>query len=552
VRIHLFGDLDNGIADDVAQTKRPSFEAMKKSLDDDPLVKSEMLKAELDLESEFDEEDEPAAAPKGEPAGLFDDLLGDSKPKPRAWQLDFETDSKGNILSSLTNIRLIIMNDKRLRGRIQYSEFTQDIRTRLPLNPRLPDMLPTKVADPLTGELWTDYHDKVVRAIIESPRGKNGGGYGLKVSDRDLKNTVEIVARQFAYHPVKEFVEGITWDGVPRVETLFIDYLGAPDNPYTRETARAMLTALVTRTYEPGHKFDYVVVLEGAQGKRKSTFIEALAGCPLWFVEMTGDLGDRKGIVEKMQNKTICEFPELAGFTKADVEDLKALISSHSDTVRFAFAESAQDYKRKSIFIGSTNDKQYLRDLTGGRRFWPMAVLVDEIDTDAFAKIVPQLWAEARAIYLKMRAAQPMGNLPLFLRNRHSQKIAAALQENARQHVSEDLWKGLFEEYLDSPLVIEDDDADLDAPVKTRERFEVTLIELWTEVMGRARNDYRSGDGMILSRTMSMIKGWENIGPRRTVAHGMQRVYRKTAFDAHGNKTPERPVLKRKPIDMLD
>ena len=159
------------------------------------------------------------------------------------------------------------------------------------------------------------------------------------------------------------------WDNLgPR--RLFVDYLGCPEDEYHRETARLFLLGAVARAFCPGHKFDFVPILEGAQGAGKSTFIRIL-GLD-WAGELAVDFHDNNKVIEAMQGLWIIEIAELQGFSKADTTTLKATVSRTHDKARLAWDRNPRDYPRQCVFIGSTNDDDYLRDPTGGRRFWPI------------------------------------------------------------------------------------------------------------------------------------------------------------------------------------
>jgi putative DNA primase/helicase len=543
VRIHLFGDLDNGIADDVAQTKRPSFEAMEKSLADDPLIKAELLKEQYDREAMFEdepEEDDQAAEPsKSTSVELFDDLLGASKPKTdTSWMATLELEAKGIIKPTLTNVAIIVENDPRIGPSVEFNLFTEEAVIRRPIRSKLKFLPTVVIADPVNGDLWKDRHDNIVRAIIEAPAGKGKPGYGLRVTDRDLKAAVDLVAAKNAFHPVQKYLKSVKWDGVPRMERLFVNYLGAPDSPYTLAIGRLMLLGAVTRVFEPGHKFDFVVILEGLQGKRKSTFISVLARD--WFVELEGDLHDRKQLVEKMQGAWILEIPELSGFGKAEIQHIKAVCSAAKDKTRLAWGRRAGDFKRQCIFIGSTNDAEYLRDPTGGRRFWPVVCEVGEIDTDKLRGEIDQIWAETYAAYLAMRIEQPKGTLPLYLSDAEAQAEALVLQESRRIESAEDAYSGVIGDWLDRPVEIPDERDDLGVASKTVKRFETCLMEIWCECLGRPRDQYSEGPARMLGKAMRLLKNWEAVGPRRYESYGNQKSFRRREHNARGLKL--RPV----------
>lgn len=347
----------------------------------------------------------------------------------------------------------------------------------------------------------------------------------MKISDRDLKAALVLTGKENAFHPVKEYLEGAVWDGTPRVERLFVDYLGATDNSYNRDVARLMCIAAVTRVYEPGHKFDYAVILEGSQGKGKSTFIRTLA--KHWFSELDGDFHDGKEMVEKMQGSWILEMPELSGFNRADVRSIKAFISRQFDKVRLAYDPRASVFKRQCILIGSTNDRQYLKDDTGGRRFLPVPTDVASIDIARLSKNVDQIWAEAYQMYREMREAYPIerGELKLYLTNPESTAYAASMQEERRVETVDDDTYGQVVGWLETPVVsgsIEDDE-----PNKLH--TSVCLKQLWVECLGNEARTYNMQAAAMLGRVMARICtdfGWAR-REHRMVMHpyGKQIVY---------------------------
>lgn len=205
-----------------------------------------------------------------------------------------------------------------------------------------------------------------------------------------------VIGRKNAYHPVREWLDGLRWDGKSRLDQWLTRGLGAHgDADYLAAIGRKTLVAAVNRIYEPGCKFDYVMILEGGQGIGKSTALAILAGRK-WFTDSIGKL-DEKDVVDQMCGKWIIELGELAAVKKADAEVLKSFVSRTTDRVRMAYGRRSQDYDRQSIFIGTTNKDAYFQDETGNRRFWP--VHVEKADLEWLAKNRDQLFAEAVELY---------------------------------------------------------------------------------------------------------------------------------------------------------
>jgi len=490
-----------------------------------------------DDEDDTDDVDDMLGADAPPKAAAIDDLDeftgGAASEKPVSdseWTRLFDLSDEGAIKPTFPNVELILKNDPRFVGLAQINEFTQETVQRTP-----PGVKPGRkkaakatrqlagriwqVKDTLNGELWSDDRDFAVRTIIESP--KTQGGYGIKVTDRDLKGAIVLAANEHAFHPVREYLSKTTWDGVPRIERLWIDYVHAPDDAYHRSVARLMMVAAVARIFEPGHKFDFATILEGLQGKRKSTLIAVLGRS--WFAELNGDWHDSKSMVELMQGAWIMEIPELTGFGRADVRAIKAFISTQKDRVRLAYARRAGQFPRQCIFIGSTNDREYLKDDTGGRRFWPVECRMaedEEIDTDALEANVDQLWAEAVVVYQQMRAAKPSGTLPLYLADAESRVIAARLQESRRVESPDDVLAGTIAEWLDRPISNGgfDDDGQL--------RNETCSKEIWMEMLGGDERSFNAAAQSMVNRALMRVEGWGGDGSQKRFAkYGKQRVF---------------------------
>jgi predicted P-loop ATPase len=442
-------------------------------------------------------------------------------------------DAKG-WANTLHNVELIVRHDVRFQGLPQLNEFIQETVQRQPpghMAPRRANAAkPTRqlggpvwnVRDPLNGDLWGDERDNAIRSILEAPRSQ--GGYGIKVTDRDLKAAVDSAARFNAFHPVREYLEGLRWDGQPRIDTFLIRYLGAPDNPYSRGVARLTLLGGVTRIFEPGAKFDWVLILEGLQGKRKSTFVSLLARH--WFSALEGNLHDRKAMVEKMIGSWLIEMPELQGFSKYDVQEIKAFVSCSTDKVRLAYDRRAREFPRQSLLIGTTNEGAYLKDQSGGRRFWPLACTVAQIDTDAFAKEVDDLWAEAVVAYRQMRSAQPIGMLPLYLTG-EALEHAEHLQESRRVDTVEDVYVAKIEAWLNTPIM---DGGFEDEGQPARYRDKTCVHQLWTECLSRDITTIKESDSQVISRAIRQVEGWGKTGTREKMdGYGRQRIFARLA-----------------------
>ncbi len=244
------------------------------------------------------------------------------------------------------------------------------------------------------------------------------------------KNTIDEVLQHLSdqnrWHPVRDYLKTLTWDGVPRISTWLKDFAGAvAPEPYLSDISRKVLVAMVKRIFEPGCKFDHVLILEGNQGWGKSSLVRAIAG--EWFSDVPLNIGDKDGVME-MQSKWIIELGELSTMSKSDVDTLKAFVTQQVDRIRPPYGKRMEEFPRQCIFIGTTNNDNYLKDPTGARRFWPIKVSED-IGFEAVAKVRDQLLAEAIGYYFLEE--------PVYLENKVSENQA---REQQGQRTIQDEW----------------------------------------------------------------------------------------------------------------
>ena len=337
-----------------------------------------------------------------------------------------------------------------------------------------------------------------------------------------------ITAEAHAFHPIVDYLEGLPpWDGVERAETLLIKYLGAEDSIYTREATKKLLTAAVKRIYEPGCKFDNMLVLSGGQGIGKSTILSKLGG--KWFSDnLTFEDMKDKTAAEKIQSAWIIELPEMKGLRNMDVESVKSAISRQVDIYRPAYGRNVVERKRQCVFVGTVNDLSgYLKDVTGNRRFWPI-----EVSGDSEAKVWEmtdeerdQVWAEIMFCY------RELGEDDLLLSDAAIE--LAAIKQTAA--IESDEREGLVEEYLRKLLP---DDwktrnaedrisyfEDYDIQHGSNERTEVTVMEIWCECFRNQKSKLTMRDSRDIIKMLKRL-GWSHKNRRmRVVDYGLQRLY---------------------------
>ena len=449
----------------------------------------------------------------------FNDLEEERAPAAEDWQTSLEVDKHGKVKDTLGNLALILRYDPRLKD-ISYNIHRSGIDIRKDAKGKT--SIPWLQLKPG----WNETDLGALQIYLERI-------YGLYAPTK-LKGILLAVAAERAYHPIRDYIESLPeWDGKPRVETLFVDYLGAPDTAYTRAVARKMMVAAIARIYQPGIKFDSVVVLNGPQGMGKSSFFAKLGG--KWFSDSLtiGDMKD-KAAPEKLQGQWILELGELAGLKKVDVETVKAFITRQDDKFRHSYGYSVEDHPRQCIIVGSTNNNDgFLRDITGNRRFWPIVCTENgkhrpwEVESS-----VPQLWAEAYLLYQQGET--------LYL----SPEVERLAEQEQTAALEADVREGMIAEYLET-LLPEDWDR-LDLPTRrgflrgdqftggdkpgTVKRTTVSAVEIWAECFGRDPTTIKRSDTYDIFGMLMKIGGWEKYSGNKNASlkrsfYGTQRCF---------------------------
>lgn len=409
------------------------------------------------------------------------------------WKKNLQTNDKGQYIQSPQNVMIILNNDENLKGAIKENKFSNKLMRIKPL-PWRED----------TGE-WDDKDDASLRNYLYF-------NYGIK--------KLQIINDAFSeftlynhYHPIRDYLNSVIWDGVPRIDTLLIDYFGAADTPYTRAVTRKMMCGAVARMYKPGCKFDYCLILVGKQGIGKSSFFRMLAGD--YFTDDVKISSTSDKTYESIKGSWIVEISELAALKKAEVEEVKQCITKQADKVRIPWAKHPQEFKRNCIFVGSTNNTEFLRDVTGNRRFWPVDTsnnVTKDIFSDTLENERDQIWAEARYYY--------DNGEPLFL-DRELETVAREEQEKKEIELP---WKAEIERYLATRIpekwermgkqerrrwFVSEDIGDKPPGVKIREK--VCLYEIWNECLAGDIRDLTNQHKEQISNIMNKLPNWDKV-----------------------------------------
>lgn len=494
-RIHLFGSLDGSREFDLPDHKTSSFASMAKlAMQDEEVVKlvgEEKLAKAKEVFSVVEEPTPQEAVSPGED-----------------WtrKLDWRKDGKG-LKNSLSNCVIVLEHDATFRGKIVYDEFTDKV---IVTNP-----LPWGARD--SNREWTDTDDNNLILAFETLYSITTNGHILRALD--------IVVKRNKINSVEEYLKSITWDGVPRVATLLHDFLGAENNEYTRQVMLTTLTNAVKRAIVGGTKWDYVPILCGKQGIGKSRLLAALG--KEWFNDSIQTF-DGKDASELIQGKWINELPELAAFGKSETNRIKQFITKQTDHYRAAYARNPITRPRRGVFIGTTNDDEFLKDATGNRRFWPVRLGVVEPTSD-FSLLCPEyvdeVWAEAYQYYKE-------GKMHYGLTG---EAAATALIEQAGHEVVDD-WEGVVRNYLETPKPA--NWQDLEYPTRVSilhggvdvDRVllldKVCIAEIWQEVF---QGDPKKLGWLERRRISTILRklGWEQSVTIRTKYCGIQKGFTK-------------------------
>lgn len=522
VRIHLYGTKDEDSRDGGPVTKLPSYKAMVELARGDDTVKLQIGRERLEearLEFGSGSGDRTLS---NEKEVVIDSInrsaLGiPALPEPvdsDEWLKQLEIDQRTKYASTINNAVIILRNDQNLRGRIAFNQFKN--------RPCIIGELPWQGVDidhPL-GRFFSDDDSTGFRHYLEHI-------YGISAPAK-IKDALATVWLENSYHPVRNYLSGLKWDKVERLETVLIDYFGAEDNEYTRAVGKKWFTAAVARVFQPGCKFDYTLTLVGAEGIYKSTFFNELADP--WFTDnFSFHMLGTKQAVEQLVGYWIVEVPELTGMKRAELEGIKAFLSRRKDVQRGAFKEYLFEAPRQNVFAGSTNEDKFLRGAAGNRRFWVVRTLVTEPCKSIadLRECRDQLWAEAIALFNQGET--------LWL-GRGLEAVAKEIQEDHTE--TDDRFK-VVHDYLAKKLPPNWDEM---APYAKRnylhgeeeigqrgtiERKQITVPEIWIECLDCQIKDMNTQNTKPIHDIMKKMPGWVMKTRGSTKHFGKQVIYEK-------------------------
>jgi predicted P-loop ATPase len=496
-RVHLFGAQDEGSrALDV--TRKPSYAAMQEFAAKDKAVKLLMAR-------------ERAQAAADDFDGLDDAELPEDYNDE--WKAELEYTKSGKLLCNIANIILILENDPALAGHIVHDLFTgmDSAKDGLPWNKN--------------ANQWTDTDDANLRVWLEKH-------YDITGKEK-IADALTAVLTRHSYHPIRDYLNGLTWDGVPRLDRIIIGYMGAEDSELNRAMSRKHFVAAVARVFNPGCKYDYCLIMSGAEGIGKSTLLRVMGG--KWFNDSITTLEGKEGM-EQLRRAWVVELGELSSIKRSDVEQVKAYLSKQVDIYRAAYARRVLEHPRQCVFCGTTNKALFLKGDTGNRRFWVIPVVAElrkyKDWSEAIRRDRDQLWAEAVHYYKQGE--------PLYL----SEELEAQARQRQQDFNddNDDPIVAMLDKYLNTLLPVNWDTMDIQArrsylrdpdPLQaegTVKRDKVCAAEFICEQLGK---DMADKDYKYLCRRVSKMIGdrpeWERVSSTKHAAklYGTQRGFRR-------------------------
>jgi predicted P-loop ATPase len=471
VRLHKFSTLDDEAKTDTPVNKLPSYTAMCELAVNDTYV------AAVINQERYEKATQDFAVTPQDNANWISKL-----------QVNPTT---GAPAKTTDNILIILENDPLIKGKIAFDEFANRalVLGSLPWNRR-------------NGQrFWLDNDDRGIRWYLEKTYSICSPG---KVDD-----ALGLCAGRNTFNRVQDYLKSLEWDGVNRLDTLLIEYLGARDTAYTRVVIRKSLTAAVARAMEPGCKYDYMPIIVGPQGIGKSTFVRYLGR--QWFSDSLQTF-EGKEASEMIQGIWINEIGELSGFNRSETNAVKQFLSKTEDVYREPFGKRTNPYPRRCVFFGTTNDDEFLKDRTGNRRFWPVDTGVQPATKSVWQHLpeeVDQIWAEA---YMRWQLGET-----LYLAG-EAKELSEAEQEAHRESNAKE---GIIREFVSREVPIDLEKRSMNErkiywsaefgrdTCETIERNRICAAEVWCECLGGDIKFMRRSDALEINSILACIEGWK-------------------------------------------
>ena len=414
-------------------------------------------------------------------------------------RFDLAKSEKGYICQTINNCMIVFHHDPVLKGAIRKNELSGKID--------------------VVGNLgWQRTSSSVTDTDVYQIQWYLEKNYGLK-NDRIINKALNIVASENRYHPIRDCLEKLEWDGEQRIDKLLPRYLGADNDSYTKEIMRLLMLAAIHRVYEPGCKFEIMVCLVGGQGAGKSTFFRFLAINDEWFTDDLKRMDD-DNVYRKMQGHWIIEMSEMIATVNAkSIEDIKSFISRQKETYKIPYETHPEDRPRQCVFVGTSNSMDFLPlDRTGNRRFAPVLVHPERVEKHILAnekearEYIRQAWAEAMVLYRNG-----------FHELKLSRGTEEYLKEMQKEFMPEDAKVGIIQLWLD----------------ELSEDY-VCSIMIYKEAFHHEYDTPKDWELKEINNVMNhSIVGWEKVSSHRFAGYGTQRGWRRVTDKNGFRKLPE-------------
>lgn len=509
VRVHRFAHLDLNAERGTRSGRMPSFKAMEElAMSDDKVKAALAAERRAEIAKDFSGMDISDAAEDTEKPE-------EESPELKEWRkirTSLPWNKDGSCKSTITAAATILMNDPAVKGKLRYNEFTGETD--------VTGTLPWK----RSGEFWSNNDDSCLRSWFDAKYGITGKE---KISDAFVKATTAN-----AYHPIKDYLESLEWDGRKRLGRVFCDILGAEDTPLNTRLGELIFGAAVTRIYRPGVKFDFFVILQGPEGTGKSSLFELMAG--KWFSDSVVSIEGKEGM-EAVQGVWIAEIGELIGVKRSESAAVKSFISRTVDKFRPAYGRVREVKPRQCIVVGTTNEELFLRGISTGNRRSPVVEIrpelrkCDQTVRDWVAANRDQMWAEAVQLY--------RGGMKLYL-TAEEEAAARKTQEAHNLDIQNPLF-GEVERFLDLWIPFgwemmntserqnwytQNPDGGDGFSGNYTQRESVCIAEILREGLGIKRNDkdYISKSREVGQYLNTLPDRWKKVGGKRSKIYGVQ------------------------------
>lgn len=476
VRLHLFGEQDDDAKEGTPTNKLPSYDLMCRKAIEDKDVLALLQKERMEqAETEFKDIQEGFAE--------TEDTL--------EWMRRLRVHPKTGLPeSTIDNVWIILENDRNLKGKFAINEFAGrgEILGALPWNAGI------------KRRFWDDNDNQGLYWYLEKSYRISGAA--------KIDGALSLHSNKNSFNDVTKYLNELKWDGVPRLDTLLIDYLGAEDTIYTRAVTRKAFTAAVARAYIPGFKFDYMTIFTGPQGIGKSTLLAKMSKG--WFNDSIRTF-EGKEASELLQGVWLVEVGELDAFNRSDVGRIKQFLSQQADRFRAAYGRHVKEMPRRCVFFGTTNDAEFLTDRTGNRRFWPLVVGARKATKSVWADLdneLDQLWAEAA---MRFKIGEP-----LYL----SGEVEKAAKEQQESHRKTSTREGIISDFLEQKVPADwlswkleqrrmfwEGNAAFDGELVPRKK--VCALEVWCEALGCDPRMIKNSDSTEINSIITGVNGWK-------------------------------------------